>query len=69
MKQQECAMVGCGQPAALPPLVVDLASLPGPIEVPLCALCCEPFAAGFEDVAELVELDGADEIAPRESAA
>jgi len=65
----ECAMVGCGQPAALPPLVVDLASLPGPIEVPLCAFCRAPFEQGFEDVAELVELDGVDELAARESAA
>jgi hypothetical protein len=69
MRQQECAMVGCGQPAAPPPLLVDLASLPGPIEVPLCALCRQPFAEGFEDLAALAELDGADEIAPRESAA
>ena len=66
-QQRECAMVGCRLPAAPPALVVDLAGLPGPINVPLCALCREPFAEGFESVAELVDLDGADEV--RESAA
>jgi len=64
---RECAMVGCGQPAALPPLVVDLASLPGPLAIDLCPLCRAPFAEGFEDLAALAELDGADEV--RESAA
>lgn len=64
---RECAMVGCRLPAAPPALVVDLASLPGPIAVDLCALCREPFAEGFEDLAALAELDGADEV--RESAA
>jgi hypothetical protein len=50
-------------------LVVDLAGLPGPIEVPLCALCREPFAQGFESLALLVELDGADEVLSLEGAA
>ena len=66
---RECAMAGCRLPAALPALVVDLAGLPGPIEVPLCALCRQPFAEGSEDLAALVELDGADKVLSEESAA
>jgi hypothetical protein len=50
-----CAMVGCGQPAAPVPLVVNVAAMPGPFEIPLCALCREPFEAGLEGVERLVE--------------
>jgi hypothetical protein len=62
-------MVGCRQPPAPPALVVDLAGLPGPIAVPLCALCRGPFAEGFETVALLVELDGPSEVLAPESTA
>jgi hypothetical protein len=62
----DCAMVGCGQPAASVPLVVNVAAMPGPFEIPLCTLCREPFEAGLESVACLVE--GEAELVPLDPA-
>jgi hypothetical protein len=47
-------MVACGLPAAAVPLVVDVAGMPGPFEIPLCTFCREPFEAGQEAVERLV---------------
>ncbi len=57
IRREECAMVGCGQPAAPMPLVVDVATMPGPFEIPLCTLCREPFEAGMEAVERLSDGD------------
>ena len=54
-RREECAMVGCGQPAAPMPLVVDVATMPGPYAIPLCTLCREPFEAGMEAVERLID--------------
>ena len=51
---EPCAMVACGLPAAAVPLVVDVAGMPGPFEIPLCTFCREPFEAGLEAVERLV---------------
>ena len=55
--KEQCAMVGCGQPAAPMPLVVDVVTMPGPFEIPLCTLCREPFEAGMEAVERLIDGD------------
>src|SRR5215467_8845374 len=60
--RKDCAMVGCTQPAAPMPLIVNVATLPGPFQIPLCTLCREPFDAGMEAV-ELL-LDGDAEAVP-----
>jgi hypothetical protein len=57
IRPEECAMVGCGQPAAPIPLVVDVATMPGPFAIPLCTLCREPFEAGMEAVERLIDGD------------
>ena len=57
MRETTCAMVACRQPAAAVPLVVDAAALFEPFEIPLCALCREPFEKGMEAVERLVEGD------------
>jgi hypothetical protein len=57
MSERMCAMLACRQPAAAVPLVVDLATLSQPFEIPLCVLCREPFEAGMESVERLVEAD------------
>jgi hypothetical protein len=57
VQRKDCAMVGCTQPAAAMPLIVDVATLPGPFEMPLCALCREPFDAGMEVVERLLDGD------------
>jgi hypothetical protein len=57
VQRKDCAMVGCTQPAAAIPLTVDVAALPGPFEIPLCALCREPFDAGIEAVERLLDGD------------
>ena len=62
VQRKDCAMVGCTQPAAAMPLMVDVATLPGPFEIPLCAICREPFDAGMEAVERL--LDGHAEVLP-----
>lgn len=59
---KDCAMVGCTQPAAAMPLIVNVATLPGPFKIPLCTLCREPFDAGIEAVERL--LDGDAEVVP-----
>ena len=55
--KEQCAMVGCGQPAAPMPLVVDVVTMPGPFEIPLCTLCREPFEAGMEAAERLLDGD------------
>ena len=50
-------MVGCGQPAAPMALMVDVATMPGPFEIPLCTLCREPFEAGMEAAERLLDGD------------
>ena len=55
--RKDCAMVGCTQPAAPMPLIVDVATLPGPFEIPLCTLCREPFDAGLEAAERLLDCD------------
>jgi hypothetical protein len=55
--KKQCAMVGCGQSAAPMPLVVDVVTMPGPFEIPLCTLCREPFEAGMEAVERLIDGD------------
>src|SRR5262249_37265575 len=60
--RKDCAMVGCTQPAAPMPLIVNVATLPGPFQIPLCTLCREPFDAGLEAVERL--LDGDAEAVP-----
>ena len=60
--RKDCAMVGCTQPAASMPLIVNVATLPGPFQIPLCTLCREPFDAGLEAVERL--LDGDAEAVP-----
>ena len=57
IRRKECAMVGCGQPAAPIPLVVDVATMPGPFEIPLCTLCREPFEADMEAMERLIDSD------------
>jgi hypothetical protein len=57
VQRKDCAMVGCTQPAAAMPLIVNVATLPGPFEIPLCTLCREPFDAGLEAVDRLVDGD------------
>lgn len=57
MSERMCAMLACRQPAAVVPLVVDLATLSQPFEIPLCVLCREPFEIGMEAVERLVEAD------------
>ena len=59
IRREECAMVGCSQPAAPMPLVVDVATMPGPFEIPMCTLCREPFEAGMEAVERLIDGDDA----------
>jgi hypothetical protein len=56
-QQKDCAMVGCTQPAAPVPLVVNVTTMAGPFEIALCALCREPFEAGMEALERLVEGD------------
>jgi hypothetical protein len=62
VERKDCAMVGCTQPAAAMPLIVNVATLPGPFKIPLCTLCREPFDAGMEAVERL--LDGDAEVVP-----
>ena len=62
VERKDCAMVGCTQPAAAMPLMVNVATLPGPFKIPLCTLCREPFDAGMEAVERL--LDGDAEVLP-----
>jgi hypothetical protein len=62
VRRKDCAMVGCTQPAAPMPLIVNVATLPGPFEIPLCTLCREPFDAGMEAMERL--LDGDTEAVP-----
>ena len=62
VQRKDCAMVGCTQQAAAIPLIVNVATLPGPFEIPLCPLCREPFDAGLEAVERL--LDGNAEVLP-----
>jgi len=57
VQPKDCAVVGCTQPAAAIPLIVDVATLPGPFEIPLCALCREPFDAGIVAVERLLDGD------------
>ena len=57
VQRRHCAMVGCTQPAAAMPLIVDVATLPGPFEIPVCALCREPFDAGMQAVERLLDGD------------
>ena len=54
---RQCAMAACHQPAADPPLVVNVASMPGPFAIDLCGLCREPFEAGVEAVERLMDGD------------
>lgn len=62
VQRNDCAMVGCTQQATAMPLIVDVATLPGPFEIPLCSLCREPFDGGLEAVERL--LDGDPEAVP-----
>jgi hypothetical protein len=55
VSERMCAMLACRQPATAVPLVVDLATLSQPFEIPLCVLCREPFEAGMEAVERLVD--------------
>lgn len=55
VQRKDCAMVGCTQQAAAMPLIVDVATLPGPFEIPLCALCRQPFDAGMEAMERLLD--------------
>ena len=57
VQRKDCAMVGCTQQAAAMPLIVDVVTLPGPFEIPLCPLCREPFDAGMEAVERLLDGD------------
>jgi hypothetical protein len=55
---RDCAMAKCERAAEGPPLVVNVATLPGPFAVDLCTPCREPFEGGMESVERLVAGDG-----------
>ena len=51
--ERDCAMAGCERSAEGPPLVVSVATLPGPFAIDLCSPCREPFESGIEAVERL----------------
>jgi hypothetical protein len=55
--ERDCAMAECDRPAEGPPLVVNIATMPGPFAVDLCSPCREPFACGMEAIDRLAAGD------------
>jgi hypothetical protein len=55
--ERDCAMAECGRAAEGPPLVVNVATMPGPFAVDLCPPCREPFESGMEATERLVAGD------------
>jgi hypothetical protein len=56
--ERDCAMAKCERAAEGPPLVVNVATVPGPFAVDLCPPCREPFESGMEAVERLAAGDG-----------
>ena len=56
--ERDCAMSECERPAEGSPLLVDVAPLPAPVAVDLCAPCREPFVSGMEAIERLATGDG-----------
>jgi hypothetical protein len=55
--ERDCAMAKCERAAEGPPLVVNVATMPGPFAVDLCHPCREPFESGMEATERLVAGD------------
>jgi hypothetical protein len=55
--ERDCAMAECDRLAEGPPLVLNVATLPGPFAVDLCQLCREPFESEMEAIERLAAGD------------